>query len=199
LSQYPDLQNKVVLITGAAGNLGRAVTHFFHAEGCQLALFDRDVATFQKAYGDDLHPSWFLLGVDLTLAATVESAVQKVFTRYGALHILVNIAGGYAGGKDTHETPESTWDTQMSINAKSVFLMSGAVVRIMCDNNLSGRIINVGAKPALQGTAGHSAYSASKAAVLRLTESMAAEYRAKGINVNAVIHDRYARQPCRHA
>jgi NAD(P)-dependent dehydrogenase (short-subunit alcohol dehydrogenase family) len=85
-----------------------------------------------------------------------------------------------------HETPIETWDFLLDLNARSVFIASRKVIPHLL-NQGSGNIVNVAARPGLEGKAGMSAYSASKSAVIRLTESMAAELKDRGINVNCII------------
>lgn len=183
---YPDLKNKVILITGAAGNLGTAAIYFFAQAGAQLALLDVKKAHFERLEAM-IDPEWLLIEADITDSAAVAAALDQVIARFGRVDVLVNIAGGYSGGKPIWETDEATWDKMMNLNAKSVFLLSGAVAKSMVERGEGGRIISIGAKPGLEGTKNHSAYSASKSAVLRLTESMAAELKPHQITVNAIL------------
>lgn len=99
---------------------------------------------------------------------------------------LLNIAGGFEMGPAVHETDEALFDRLMEMNAKTVLRMARGVVPGMIAQG-HGKIINVAAMPGLKGTAGMGAYAASKSAVIRLTESMSAELRSKGINVNCVL------------
>lgn len=184
---YPDLKDKVILITGAGGNLGVATAVYFDRAGSKLALVDHRTDTFRDRFGDKFRETWLILGADITNKAQVDKLVADTLTHFGQIDVLINIAGGYAGGTKIFETTEETWDHMLNLNAKSVFLMSGAVAKVMVERGQGGRIISVGAKPGLQGTSNHSAYSASKSAVLRLTESMAAELRPHKITVNAVL------------
>ena len=100
--------------------------------------------------------------------------------------MLVNTVGGYRAGAPLHETDIETWDFMLKLNARSIFIASKKVIPHMLDQG-SGKIVNLAARPGLAGQAGMAAYSASKAAVVRLTESMAAELKAQGINVNCII------------
>ena len=112
--------------------------------------------------------------------------VNETRTRFGRIDVLVNTAGGYRAGTPLHETPLATWDFLFNLNTKSVFIMSRAVVPQMLRQG-TGKIINVASRAALVGEAQAALYSASKAAVVRLTESMAAELKAHGINVNCIL------------
>jgi NAD(P)-dependent dehydrogenase (short-subunit alcohol dehydrogenase family) len=100
--------------------------------------------------------------------------------------ILCNIAGGFRMGQPIHETSDDTWDLMLGLNARSVLNCARAVVPGMLAAG-GGKIVNVGAIAALSGKANMGAYIASKSAVIRLTESMAAELREEGINVNCVL------------
>jgi NAD(P)-dependent dehydrogenase (short-subunit alcohol dehydrogenase family) len=184
---YPDLKAKVVVLTGAAGNLGQAVTAYFDQAGSRLALVDRSRDSLLKRFGEDADQKWLLLEADITDPAPVNAMVALVVERYGRIDALVNIAGGFVGGKNIYETTLEDWEFMLNLNAKSVFLVSGAVAKVMVEKGLGGCIISVGAKPGLQGTKGVSAYSASKSAVLRLTETMADELKGHNIRVNAIL------------
>ena len=100
--------------------------------------------------------------------------------------MLANTVGGYRGGQPVHEMSLETWDSLFSLNARTAFILSRAIVPSMLRQG-SGKIVHVAARAALAGTARTAAYSASKAALVRLVESLAAEVRPKGINVNCVL------------
>lgn len=184
---YADLKDKVVLVTGAAGNLGSAVARYFDDLGAKLALADRKKELFERAFGAAIPENWLLCEADITDKESVAAMVAEVTGKFGRIDVLINIAGGYRGGNPIYQTDEEMWDFMMNLNARSVFLVSGAVAKVMVEQGTGGRIISIGAKPGLEGTKNHTAYSASKAAVLRLTESMAKELKPHGINVNSVI------------
>lgn len=184
---YADLKEKVVIITGAGGNLGQAVTRYFHTLGARLVLLDRSLKNMQERYADVLQADWLLLETELTHKPAVEEMVKNTLARFGQIDILINIAGGFAGGLPVHEADEATWDHLLDSNAKSIFITGGVVAKAMIAGGGGGRIINVGAKPGLHGGKNIAAYSAAKAAVLRLTESMAAELKEHNITVNAVL------------
>lgn len=184
---YADLKDKVVVITGGAGNLGSAVANYFQEASSKLALVDTKKENFTRTFGENINPDWLLCAADITNKESVDKLVSEVLGRFGKIDILINIAGGYRGGSNIYETGEDTWDFMMNLNAKSVFLVSGAIAKVMAEKGKGGRIISVGAKPGLEGTKNHTAYSASKAAVFRLTDAMAKELKPHGINVNSVI------------
>ena len=182
-----EFDGKVVMVTGAAGNLGAALAARFAALGSRLALLDRSAERLERARDElDLPSSTVLLPSDLTAADSVAAAVEKAVTKLGGIDVLANIAGGFTMGPPLYETPDSDWDLMMELNVRSVFNTCRAVIPHMLRRG-SGRIVNVSARAALEGKAGMGPYCASKAAVLTLTESLAAEHRLDGINVNCIL------------
>ena len=183
-----DFEDSVVCITGAAGELGGALAKAFAARGARLALIDRREGRLASRFGElaSSERALFVEGIDLTQEEDVQRAVAAIMQRYGWLDVLVNAAGGYRAGSSVHETDLDLWEGMLALNARTVLLMSRAVVPHMLQQG-SGKIVNVGARPGLQGISGAGAYSAAKAAVLRLTESLAAELHGSGINVNAIL------------
>ena len=176
---------QTVLITGACGNLGRAVARAFSDKGWTLVLLDREQSLLESIYGPDTDRQ-LSLAANLLDAGAVDAAVQRALQQFGRIGVLCNLAGGFRMGEAVHETGDSTWDFLMGLNVRSVLHTARAVVPAMLAGG-GGRIVNVGAGAASKGGANMGAYAASKSAVARLTESMAAELREKGINVNCVL------------
>lgn len=181
-----DLTNRVVLITGAAGNLGRATAQAFWAAGARLALADRNVAALAEAFAAWRGERCLLAEVDLFQETAVAHLVTQVMQQFGRIDVLVNVAGGFTMGPPVHETGSDTWEFMLNLNARSVFYMSRAVIPHMLAQG-SGKIVNVAARAALEGKAKMAPYVVSKSAVIRLTESMAAELKDAGINVNCIL------------
>jgi len=180
--------DQVVMVTGAIGNLGAAVTRAFQTSGAKLALVDRGEDRLLKSFPDLVSSADYLLVdcADLMDEGAVEASVGESIQHFGQIDVLVNTVGGFRTGTPLHETPLETWDFLLNFNARSVFIASKKVIPHML-NQGSGKIVNLAARPGLEGQAGMAAYSASKSAVLRLTESMAAELKDQGINVNCII------------
>jgi NAD(P)-dependent dehydrogenase (short-subunit alcohol dehydrogenase family) len=172
---------KTCLITGAAGNLGRAVAQAFASEGSSLILMDHHEEHLRSAYGGEGAGRRFA-PADLRDARSVARALPAGVR----IDILCNIAGGFRMGQPVHETTDDTWDLMLGLNARSVINCARAVVPGMLAAG-HGKIVNVAALAGLSGKANMGAYSASKSAVMRLTESMSAELRDKGINVNCIL------------
>jgi NAD(P)-dependent dehydrogenase (short-subunit alcohol dehydrogenase family) len=183
-----DFTNKIVMVTGASGNLGGALARAYQASKAKLALVDRGEERLRQVYPDLVDsPDYLLVNcADLMDEGAVEASVTETVQHFGRIDVLVNTVGGFRAGKMLHETPIETWDFLLKLNARSVFIACKKVIPHML-NQQSGKIINVAARPGIQGQAGMAAYSASKSAILRLTESMAAELKDHGVNVNCII------------
>ena len=183
-----DFADRVVVITGAAGNLGTAVAHGFHAAGARLTLVDHAADRLPQLFPELAGSSDHLLAgsVDVTDAASVEQMVAATVNRFGRIDVLVNTTGGYRAGTPVHETSLEAWDYMLNLNARSVFVCCRAVVPHMLKQG-SGKIVNVAARAGLAGAAKAAAYSVAKSAVIRLTESLDAELKGNGINVNCVL------------
>jgi NAD(P)-dependent dehydrogenase (short-subunit alcohol dehydrogenase family) len=183
-----DFSNKVVMVTGATGNLGASLAQAFQTSQAKLALVDRGEHRLKQTFPDLLDsPDYLLVNcADLMDEGSVQASVSEIIQYFGRIDVLVNTVGGFRAGKMLHETPLETWDFLLNLNARSVFIAAHKVIPHMM-NQGTGKIINVAARPGLEGRAGMAAYSASKSAVIRLTESMAAELKSQGINVNCII------------
>ncbi|GIL13133.1 MAG: 3-ketoacyl-ACP reductase [Chloroflexota bacterium] len=174
---------KVVLITGAAGNLGRAVARRFAAEGARLALVERGedhLAEILQEVGG------LPLAADVTDPASVDALVTKIEAEYGQISVLAHTVGGFAAGQPVHEAGLDVWDKMLNLNAKSVYVMCGRVAKHMVERQVAGSIVAIVSRNAYKGTAKNAAYSASKAAAQRVLESMAAELGPLNITVNAI-------------
>lgn len=176
-----DFKDKVVLITGAAGNLGQAVATAFNQQGASLLLAD-----FNEGGMAGIKEPGERIIVDLTNESSVQSMVSRAIEVAGRIDILANIAGGFTMGPLLHETDSKDWEFMMNLNARSVFYTCKAVIPVMLQQG-SGRIVNVSARAARQGKGKMGPYCASKAAVITLTESLAAEHKYNNINVNCIL------------
>lgn len=181
-------EDKVVMLTGAAGSLGQVVARPFLQAKAQLVLVDRAESRLEHLFSELVdNPNHILAsGVDLTEEAQVNAMVERAQRQLSRVDILLNIAGMYKGGMSVVETSLEDWQQLNRVNAQSAFLTARAVVPSMKSNQY-GKIINIAARPALRAVAGNAAYAASKSAILRLTESLSSELKGFGINVNAVI------------
>lgn len=181
------LQGKVAFITGATGALGHAITGAFLEDGARLALTYREEARLQELLASlGQKESVTPLKADVTLEKDIQDAVAQVLKHFGRIDVLVNLVGGYWGGVPVAQTSLEDWERMMTLNLKSCFLCCRAVLPHMVERK-SGRIINIAARAGLKGAARAAAYSAAKAGVIILTESLAEEVKHDGITVNAIL------------
>ncbi len=184
MSEHAD---KVVLVTGAAGNLGAAVAQAFSAHGALLALVDLDesgLTRTQQTLSQDAVSATF--ATNLIEADSVSTTIDAIIERFGRIDVVANIAGGFTMGPLLHETSDRDWDFMFDLNARSVFNTCRASIPHLLKVG-SGRIINIAARAALQGKAKMGPYCASKAAVITLTETIADEHRLDNINANCIL------------
>jgi NAD(P)-dependent dehydrogenase (short-subunit alcohol dehydrogenase family) len=179
------LSESVVLVTGGAGALGQAVVAWFTDRGANVAVLDYSDELLSSAYPQPSSQHAYI-ACDLTDRESTAAAVGRVEREFGRIDILANIAGGFLMGESVHETSDKTWDFLFDLNTRSILNTAAAVVPIMLSNG-GGKVVNVAARAGIAGAAAMGAYTASKASVMRLTESMALELREQSINVNAVM------------
>ena len=180
-----DFQNRTVVVTGAAGNLGRAVAEAFAQRGANLVLVDLKQDALEKVFGTG-NPKRLLAPTNLLEQAQVDATVQKAIGQFQRIDVLANLAGGFRMGEPVHSTQDATWNFLLDLNARTLLHAVRAVVPRMLAQG-GGKIVNVGAFAAQKGAAQMGAYVAAKSAVIRLTETLAAELREKNINVNCVL------------
>lgn len=181
--------DKVVLVTGASTGIGAATAIEFGKSGAKVVVnyhTSKEAAdsVVQKISGEGGQA--ISVQADVTQKAGVNKLVQKTQETYGTIDILVNNAGGLIGRSPLAEMSETLWDRVFELNMKSVFLVTQAVLPIMKEKKY-GRIVNVASIAGRNGGgpgAGH--YSATKAALISLTKSLAKELADSGIRVNAV-------------
>jgi NAD(P)-dependent dehydrogenase (short-subunit alcohol dehydrogenase family) len=179
------IAEKVAIISGASGGLGQVVSRVFHQQGARVVLVGSRLDGVQTL-ADKLGDRAFPLAANLVDPTEAEGVVQSTLHQFDRVDILLNLAGGFAGGQAVGDTPVDELDRMLDINLHTAYNLSKAAVKPMLAQKW-GRIINVGSRDALKGRAKYSAYAMSKAAVLRLTESMAAEVQPYDITVNAIL------------
>jgi NAD(P)-dependent dehydrogenase (short-subunit alcohol dehydrogenase family) len=176
-----ELQNKVCLIVGASGTLGAAVAETFAQAGARLALTGR--AAIPEAAGEQAHTLRFKL--DIRSRTEVRSVLQRVRDELGSLDVVVNCSGiqGPIGPAQTADPEE--WVRAVETNLFGCFYLAHAAIPIMLSQR-GGRIIFFSGGGATSARPFFSAYGAAKAAVVRLTETLAEELRDHGVQVNAI-------------
>ena len=175
-----DFENKVALVTGAAGDIGRCTVERLRERGCRI------VAADLKASVDSLaeHGRIACIRGDLRREGTAERAVSAALTHFGTLDILINNAGRHLQ-RSTLDTSSAQWDEILETNARGTFLHCREALKVMTAR-ASGCIVNVASISGVIGIAGQVAYAASKGAIVQITKALAVEFAASGIRVNAV-------------
>ncbi|TYK43392.1 SDR family NAD(P)-dependent oxidoreductase [Actinomadura decatromicini] len=174
---------RVVLVTGAASGIGRAVAAGFAAAGDRVAIADKDAdAAAEAAKELNAHA----VAMDITDAASVAAGVAHVAEALGPIEVLVNNAGVVAGGGPLTALPLEIFDTVVAVNLRGTFTVTQAVANQMLERDTKGRIVNISSIGARQPTAGLGHYEATKAAVDALTRTAALELAGHGIRVNGV-------------
>src|SRR5580765_7244669 len=180
------LANQIAVVTGAGRGLGRAIALKFAAEGADVVCVSRTAENSEKAAGEirALGRKAWAHAVDVSDAAAVGAAAEKILAEAGRVDVLINNAGVTRDGL-LMRMSEADWDTVLDTNLKGAFLFTKALTRALLKQR-SGRIINVASIIGLIGNAGQCNYAASKAALIGFTKSAARELASRGITVNAI-------------
>ncbi|HUS05637.1 MAG TPA: SDR family NAD(P)-dependent oxidoreductase [Bryobacteraceae bacterium] len=159
------MSDRVVLISGATGGLGTAVTERFRSAGDRVVALGRGAG-------------------DLTSPAGADAVVADTMSNHGRIDALIHVLGGFAGGKPVSETEDATWTKMINLNLNSAFYLCRAVLRQL---DRGGRIVAIGSRTGVQPASGLSAYGASKAALNALIQTIALEVQDQGITANVVL------------
>lgn len=182
------LQNKIALVTGGAGGIGRATALAYVREGAKVAVADVNLAAAQavvdeiRAAGGDA----LAIEVDVTRASQVEAMVRQVVAHYGRLDIAFNNAGIDIEHLPLAKATEEEFDRLMAVNVKGVWLCMKYEITQMLEQGSGGAIVNTSSVGGVIGAARQPIYGATKHAVLGLTRAAGVEYARRGIRVNAV-------------
>ena len=180
-----ELSGKVALVTGSASGIGRATVSALLGAGATVAALDRDEAGV-KAVVDLGGDRAAALTVNLADTKLIHSTVARVIQQFGRIDVLVNCAGIAGRFQSLVDIDEEAWDLVQTVNLKAPMLLMKYVAKHMIDRGGGGRIINVSSSSAFRARNSPIAYAASKAAIVQLTRSAAAELGPHDINVNAV-------------
>jgi NAD(P)-dependent dehydrogenase (short-subunit alcohol dehydrogenase family) len=179
---------KVAVVAGGTGALGCAVSLAFLQEGAQVVVTYRKQEEFDVLKDAAPAGGSRLEGhrIDVTDEAAVNDLIARVVAQHGALDVMVNAVGGYAGGAKLWELETKVLDRMLALNLRSGYALSRAAVRVMLKQQ-RGTIVNVAAKAAFDHPGGAAAYAASKAAAVALLDALAAELRGTGVRVNSIL------------
>ena len=181
-----DFSNKVVLITGGTGALGKSLTQRFVSSGATTIVTYLNDEKIEALKGQNTTNAE-LIKADVTREEQVVKLISDIVERFGHIDILVNSIGGYLGGKSVTDLDEHEWDLMMNLNLKSAFLISKHVIPVMKSSGLGGKIVHISSKTGLKAEGHDSAYAASKSGLIRLVESISQETKDLGINVNCIL------------
>jgi len=174
-------RDQVVLVAGSSGGLGIPVSKAFLEAGATVFGVSLDG---QAAEG--LGPRFVPVRADLTIGEGARAAVEEVLGRAQRISALVQVMGGFAGGSTVAETDDNTWHLMLKLNLTSAFYMARAVLPHMLAAR-QGRIVMIGSRTGVQPAAKLGAYAVSKAALITLTQTIAAEVKGTGVTANVVL------------
>lgn len=177
---------KVTIISGASGGLGETVSRVFYEAGASVVLVGTRLDGVQALAAELGAERALPLAANLVDPAGAESVVATTLEHFGQVDILLNLAGGFAGGSPLSNSGEDDLNKMLDINLRTTYNLCRAAVKPMMAQQW-GRIVNTGSRDALHARPKYSAYAISKAAVLRLTEALAAEVQNSNITVNAIL------------
>ncbi|MFQ5903945.1 MAG: SDR family NAD(P)-dependent oxidoreductase [Candidatus Binatia bacterium] len=186
-------QRKVAIVSGGAGGIGQAVVLRLAQADFFPVILDKDEAAGEEILTGLIHQGskGEFTAVDLTKKAEVQSVFAKVVSDKGRIDLLVNLAGGTLYARLIQDFPLREWQEVIDVNLKGTFLCCQAVIRVMKEQK-KGAIINTSSNYGITGSVTRTAYSASKAAVIAFTKSLALELAPYGIRVNVIAPGRTA-------
>jgi NAD(P)-dependent dehydrogenase (short-subunit alcohol dehydrogenase family) len=191
-----DFSNKVIIITGGTGALGRILIKLFlNCHPKTIVATYRSEKEMQELKADlsnssrqssEISTSLEFIKTDVTKDDEIRELISNIFEKYGQIHALVNVVGGYIGGKNITELDESDWDKMIGINLKTAFLISRHVIPKMITSQY-GKIVHISSRTGIRAEGNDSAYAASKSGLIRFVESVSQEVKKYNININCIL------------
>jgi NAD(P)-dependent dehydrogenase (short-subunit alcohol dehydrogenase family) len=191
-----DFSDKVVVITGGTGALGRVLTKSFLECNSKTIVVtyrsEKEMLEFKTELSNllerqsNMPTAIEFAKVDVTRDVETKRSISNIVERHGQIDVLINVVGSYIGGKSVTQLDESEWDRMISINLKSAFLISKHVIPVMVTNNY-GKLVHIASKTGLVSNGYDSAYAASKAGLIRFVESAYQEVKKSNININCIL------------
>jgi len=173
-------ENKVVVVTGGSRGIGKAIAEKFAEDGAKVIITYKNAVEAEYFDAKGIKHSM----CDAANTAEVQAFIDSVIKEFGRIDVLINNAGLTKDGL-LMRMSEADWDIVLNTNAKGVFNFTKAVCRQMISQK-QGKIVNISSVVGITGNAGQSNYSASKAAVIGFTKSIAKELASRNINVNCI-------------
>lgn len=183
---YPDLANKVAIVTGGATGIGEAIVRAFIKQGCKVGFIDiqtdfgNDLATMLSADDGQVH----FVSADLSNVEALKAAIDEIRRRFGPVDILINNAA-HDERHNTENVTSDYFDEKIAINLKHAFFAAQAVLPDMVAKQ-AGAIVNFSSISWMASMGGMAVYTAAKSAMLGLTRSLARDYGVHNIRVNAI-------------
>ncbi|HTF42372.1 MAG TPA: SDR family NAD(P)-dependent oxidoreductase [Terriglobales bacterium] len=176
-----NLNGKIALVTGANGGLGSHVTHAFLDEGATVVGLSPHI---QQSDFDS--PAFIAWPANISSGEAAQKSIDGIMAKFGRLDVVAHLVGGFAGGTSIAQTDDSTFERMLDMNLRSAFYLLRAAIPYVRKAG-SGRIIAVGSRAAEDPGPGVGAYSASKAALVSLIRTIAAENKDAGVTANIVL------------
>lgn len=182
------MKDKIILITGATGGLGEAVTRTFIESGARVVAVSRSEKKLQdlKSQVSAGADKFTAIATDVLDEADIQKLVDAVMQKFGKIDVFVHLVGSFLGGPGIADITETQWNDMMNLNMKSTFLCCRHIFPIM-QKQKAGKIVTIGAKGGVRGISGLAAYSASKAALINFTQTLSAEGSKDNITANVVV------------
>ena len=182
-----ELENKVAIVTGASRGIGKAIALAFGREGAKIVATARTTKALESLVNrlSDMDIEAMAITADVSVDADLQRIVHETLSRFGDIHILVNNAAIIHPRNDLVDFDVKMWRQVIEVNLTSVALLTKAVLPAMIRKK-TGKIINISSIGGRRGAKGRSAYRATKAGLINLTESVAAEVKPYGIDANSI-------------
>ncbi|TLS36709.1 SDR family NAD(P)-dependent oxidoreductase [Pseudalkalibacillus caeni] len=186
MKNFPDLENKSVIVTGGSKGIGKDIALSFAENGAKVVIVGRDENALRQTTDElkKINADSFYVSADLNSFAEIKRMTDTAADYMGSIDVLVNNAG-INRAKPAMEVTEEDWDLTLDTNLKAAFFCSQQAANYMMANK-SGKIINIASQMAFVGYYKRAAYCASKGGMVQLTKALAVEWATDGINVNAV-------------
>ena len=192
-----DFSNKTILITGGTGALGRNLLKSFLFQNPKTIIvtyrnekemqdLKTDLFKTNDYSSENVSTIIDFIKIDISKDNDIKKLISYISEKYGQIHILINVVGGYIGGKSILEITESEWDKMIDINLKSAFLISKNVIPVMVTNRY-GKLVHISSRSGIKAQGNDAAYASSKAALIRFIESVSEDVKDYNININCVL------------